>query len=256
MILSRLSQAIRHQNWFAVAIEFIVVVSGVVIGFAVTGWAEDRNERQRAAQYIERLAADMEENESRYLRSRAFRSDVRLFGLEALSYASGETEPADPWRVVLAYFNAGQAGGSQLVTATYNELIATGELRLLPQSGLRAQLSSYYSQQILTRITDELPDFRKSVRGIIPIVLQDYIWANCYETTNGRDQAFLECEAPDVMAAAMPGLAEQLITDDALTAELRYWVSTQFAALALYNARIALTRSMLLDLQAEQTSSP
>lgn len=256
MILSRLSQAIRHQNWFAVAIEFVVVVSGVVIGFAITGWAEDRSDHRRAELYLERLAADMAENERRYMQSRDFRADVRAFGMEALAYAEGRREAEPPWRVILAYFNASQAGGSELVAATFGELVATGDLRLLPNAELRSGLSAYYSQQGLIRITDELPAYRQSVRGAIPIELQNYIWANCYQTMGGRDQSFLDCDAPAGDDQRLPVLAEQLITDDALTAELRYWVSTQFAALALYNARIALTRSMLLDLQAEQAFSP
>ena len=35
MILARLSRAIRQQNWFAVVLEFVIVIviAGVVIGF-------------------------------------------------------------------------------------------------------------------------------------------------------------------------------------------------------------------------------
>jgi len=38
MILQRISTAIRQQNWFAVALEFVIVIAGVVIGFQVTAW--------------------------------------------------------------------------------------------------------------------------------------------------------------------------------------------------------------------------
>ncbi|WP_420434218.1 hypothetical protein [Hyphobacterium sp.] len=251
MILARLSQAVRTQNWFAVVVEFVVVVAGVVIGFAVTGWAETRNDDRRADLYLERLSADMEENQRRYIQSRDFRSDVRAFGLEALAYTEGRRTPETPWRVILAYFNASQAGGSELVAATYGELIATGDLRLLQNSALRGRLSSYYSQQGLIRITDELPAYRESVRGEIPIELQNYIWANCYETMGGRDQAFFDCDAPADFEVTLSAFADQLVTNTELTAELRYWVSTQFAALELYSSRIALTRAILEELQAE-----
>jgi len=36
MILSRISRAVREQNWFAVVLEFVIVIAGVVIGFQVT----------------------------------------------------------------------------------------------------------------------------------------------------------------------------------------------------------------------------
>ena len=60
MILSRISHAIRTQNWFAVVLEFVIVIAGVVIGFQVT---ELRAQAQRAeAEHLalERLQAESE----------------------------------------------------------------------------------------------------------------------------------------------------------------------------------------------------
>ena len=64
MILARLSHAIRTQNWFAMVLEFVIVIAGVVIGFQVTGWNAERSERVREAAYLERLHAEVEELES------------------------------------------------------------------------------------------------------------------------------------------------------------------------------------------------
>lgn len=36
MILQRIAQSIRKQDWFAVAIEFVIVVSGIFVGLQVT----------------------------------------------------------------------------------------------------------------------------------------------------------------------------------------------------------------------------
>lgn len=58
MILSRLSRAIREQNWFAVILEFIIVVVGIVVGFQLT---ERYNEAQRSsaeAEYLNGVAGD------------------------------------------------------------------------------------------------------------------------------------------------------------------------------------------------------
>jgi hypothetical protein len=45
MILRRISENIRSQNWFAVAVEFIIVVVGVFMGLQVQDWNEVRKER-------------------------------------------------------------------------------------------------------------------------------------------------------------------------------------------------------------------
>lgn len=45
MILQNLTKAIRDQNWFAVGVEFLIVIAGVVIGFQIQGWNENRADR-------------------------------------------------------------------------------------------------------------------------------------------------------------------------------------------------------------------
>lgn len=42
MILSRITHALRTQNWFALALEFVIIIAGVVIGFQVNAWSAGR----------------------------------------------------------------------------------------------------------------------------------------------------------------------------------------------------------------------
>ena len=48
-ILGRLSKAVREQNWFAVVLELLIVIAGVVVGFQITVWRQDRADRARLA---------------------------------------------------------------------------------------------------------------------------------------------------------------------------------------------------------------
>jgi len=251
MILSRISRAVREQNWFAVALEFVIVIAGVVIGFQVTGWADSRAESDRAELYFDRLVDDLEENESRFRGSHEFRASVRNLGEEALGFAAHPETITDPWRVVLAYFNASQSGGAEMVSSTYSEMVATGDFRLIDNLELRGRLSAYYSQTGLGLITDQLPAYRESVRGLIPIGYQNYIWVNCYDTMSGRTQRIIDCDAPDdAVTSDLDALALRLIQDEVLNNELRYWVSTQFAALAIHQSQIETTAAMLDEMRA------
>lgn len=45
MILRRLMIHVKDQNWLAVALDFVIVVVGVLIAFQITAW----NERRGAA---------------------------------------------------------------------------------------------------------------------------------------------------------------------------------------------------------------
>ena len=55
MILSRISKAVREQNWFAVAIEFVIVILGVVIGFEIAGAGERQASRAYERDLMHRL---------------------------------------------------------------------------------------------------------------------------------------------------------------------------------------------------------
>ena len=49
MLLRRISKHVKDQNWFAVLIDFAIVVVGVFIGLQVANWNEARSENERVA---------------------------------------------------------------------------------------------------------------------------------------------------------------------------------------------------------------
>ena len=60
MILRRITEHVKAQNWFAVAIDFVIVVIGVFIGIQVSNWNEARIERAKAAFTIAALRSDFQ----------------------------------------------------------------------------------------------------------------------------------------------------------------------------------------------------
>ncbi|NNF58213.1 MAG: hypothetical protein HKN04_08215, partial [Rhodothermaceae bacterium] len=64
MILARLRRAIQEQNWFAVVLEIVIVVLGVVIGFQISAWGEARADRAQEQVYLQQLAADLRATEA------------------------------------------------------------------------------------------------------------------------------------------------------------------------------------------------
>jgi hypothetical protein len=59
MILRRLAQSLRDQNWAAIAIEFVLLVAGVFLGMQAANWNAARLERSLEAKYLSRLAEDV-----------------------------------------------------------------------------------------------------------------------------------------------------------------------------------------------------
>lgn len=58
MILRRLSEAVRKQDWFTVAVETLIVVFGVFMGLQVNNWNEARQDYAIARQLEVGLIAD------------------------------------------------------------------------------------------------------------------------------------------------------------------------------------------------------
>ena len=61
MILSRVIQHVRDQNWTAIAIDFVIVVAGVFVGLQVNTWNEARVEATRRQQSIDALVTNLED---------------------------------------------------------------------------------------------------------------------------------------------------------------------------------------------------
>lgn len=59
MIIRRLADAIREQNWFTVIMEVLIVVVGIFLGLQVTEWNEDRKNRIAEAEFLQDLRNDI-----------------------------------------------------------------------------------------------------------------------------------------------------------------------------------------------------
>jgi len=62
MLLRRISKHVKDQNWFAVALDFFIVVVGILIAFQITNWSERRTNEQREKQVLEEILDDLRED--------------------------------------------------------------------------------------------------------------------------------------------------------------------------------------------------
>ncbi len=143
MILSRLKAAIREQNWFAVVLEFFIVVMGVVIGFQISAWGQDRADRDREQTYLTQLAADLRETEQilanrdeRMARSTHHNTDQLM-----LSFGQAQRPPRNSvsqWLQGIFYTAAPNP-----VMGTVEALVASGDFGAIRDDSLRASILRY-----------------------------------------------------------------------------------------------------------------
>jgi hypothetical protein len=143
MILQSLMKAIREQNWFAVALEFIIVVFGVVIGFQVTAWNAERQDRSTEVQIIDRLHNEimgLEENRWDWAVERASTRESLLSASQKLfGEIDEDLTPDECVALTMSHiFNS-----PSLALPVIAELESTGDLDLVNNRDVRAAITRY-----------------------------------------------------------------------------------------------------------------
>jgi hypothetical protein len=72
MLLRSIIEHVKAQNWTAVVLDFVIVVVGILIAFQITEWNAARADRDREAEILEDMLADLELDRSEYALGIAF----------------------------------------------------------------------------------------------------------------------------------------------------------------------------------------
>ena len=142
-ILGRLSKEVREQNWFAVVLELLIVVVGVVIGFQVTAWGQSQEDRSRERTYLRQIVTDLAETERLIAAEDSIRYDTVIPSARRLIRSFGH-EPKPPADSVLAWFpSAWRYGFLRPLLGTASALISSGNIDLIQDDSLRSAIVAY-----------------------------------------------------------------------------------------------------------------
>jgi len=250
MLLRRVIEHVRKQEWTAIAIDFVIVVVGVFIGIQAASWNEIRADQSRARGYLERIHSDLEADLGNYQDKIRFWNAVSHYGRSGLTYAdTGGMRDLTQWNLLLAYFQASQVAEFWTRSTTYDEVKSAGELNLIANLDLRNALARYYTEAGNPALT-ERPAYREHVRGVIPIDVQLYIWTKCYTSNERGEQDLQDCASP-VSEARAADIVNAIRRDRALMSELRYWMSTMQVASMIGRDRTTFARQVLASVDAE-----
>ncbi|MCA8900455.1 MAG: hypothetical protein KDA53_04335 [Hyphomonas sp.] len=144
MILQRLTNAFRKQDWFTVFIETLIVVLGVFLGLQVNNWNAARQERAQQALVETRLQDDFQLLDEELTGGLEWQANI-ILSLDTLRTAIRRGEALDSEDEAIKYALAyGRAYPSfPRKSATYDELLSSGKLSLIRDDALRAALADY-----------------------------------------------------------------------------------------------------------------
>lgn len=150
-MLSKLSrrwtERAGRQDWFAIAIDFIIVVVGVFLGIQAANWNESRKERAEERRYYSQIIDDLRADQET-LQIAKRRSEGLDTAAENTLHAMRHTIPPgrSPGQFALDIHYAGYLYIPPTVRRSYDELISTGNLGLLQSGEAKAAIARYYSR--------------------------------------------------------------------------------------------------------------
>jgi hypothetical protein len=224
MLLRRITQHAREQNWTAICIDFVIVVVGVFIGIQVSNWNEERVSHDAERAFIEAVRDEIAQNIEDTQGFMEMLSSVRQHGYRSLeTYDADASCQQDCWARLVEFFIASQWIDVRTNHSMYDEIKRSGQPRDL---ALKATLTRYYgTTEQITIIASQLPQYRQLVRSIIPASVQQSMWEQCIGIA-GRQQIMKpDCVAP-ISDAEASAIIDTLRDHDEIYPTLNAWMST------------------------------
>ena len=146
MIFRRVKAHIENENWFAVFIDFLIVVVGVFIGIQVANWNAVKQADNKEAVKLELLQGEFT-TVIKELREAKEKNDKTVDAtLEVLRIIRDGNEPTDKDAFLKTIRNSGSFNVGPLEPAALTELLASGSLTSLTSQTLRTALIKYHEQ--------------------------------------------------------------------------------------------------------------
>jgi hypothetical protein len=247
MILRRLTENLRLQNWTTIAIELVIVIIGVFVGSQVSDWNQARLEKETTARMLAQLKPELSGEIDYFQSVRQYYQTTHHYADAAFAGWNGDPRTTDEQFVIAAY-QASQIYGVGINGQSWSLAFGGDQLRNIDDPTLRRDLAGVltadYSQIGLAVMQTR---YRDDVRLVIPNDIQTEIRGRCGDRLV-EDAAAVhifvlppKC-APGLDAARAAAAARALRAHPALAGEL---------ALHLASANAYLQNIDILEIQLE-----
>ena len=146
MILRRLTNAFRKQDWFTVAVETLIVVLGVFLGLQVNNWNAARQAHAQEHEYLVRLHEDFAESVAGQSRDISFLDQqlsdqaVILKSLKDCAVAPKDSDAFQRGVNTLGYINP-----PRIFRRTVDEMAAAGTIDIIRNDQIKEELARIFA---------------------------------------------------------------------------------------------------------------
>jgi hypothetical protein len=251
MILSRLTRAIREQNWFAVVLEFVIVVSGVFLAFQVSTWSAQADQRAYVRDVLGRLHGELSavaEVRARLLEPRADRLAHLLEARPVIMQAGGPDilSDADCFSIAVSHYGI---GNSPDAFPSLDELVSSGAVEAIRSEALRHAAMQLHSKRTAVR-TRSSTDAGRIVN--LPQMYPDAVQATLFADPQDEEDGYSRGAACDLAAMRSDTSFQAALIENT---EI-LWTHVDFTYGFLDDAIESLRLAIEAELDLPQSSAP
>lgn len=232
--------------------EFILIVLGVLTALAAEEFMAGRRDAELAGEYRTRLRSELTQDAQGLQRRADFFRIVAERGRETLLWLEGDQPGSE--ETLLGALLASERWSFTPFASTYLDLQATGNLELVGDLELRTALSRYHAELEQRGEVWAFPDdYRRLVRGIVPLRLQDHVRAGCGvpDQNSSNDALWGECPLGVVADADVRTALEEIRALAEVERALRQHIAEVESGAVLYETQGRLAEDALALLGPE-----
>jgi len=248
MILRRITEHLKAQNWTAVGLDLAIVIVGVFIGTQVSNWNQSRIERSETERLLGELQPALQGFTAYFDTSGPYYATTRSWSDKA--FAGWRRDPAvSDEQFVIAAYQASQIYTFGVDGEIWASIFGGDRLREIDdvevRRGLAILMTFNYEGVDLPAIATP---YRQQVRSVIPEDVQDAIRSECGDQQIGK--RLLELRLPSTCDLDLPDsrfstAAASLRAHPELVSELRW----HRAAIASFLDNLAVLNRETRNLQ-------
>lgn len=257
MLLRRITEHIKAQNWTAVVLDFLIVVVGVFIGIQVSNWNDVRVNREIGEGYKQRLIAELENESKTWSYFLKYTNTTNAHAISALAGFQQDPNSLDI-NFLTDLYQASQHWNAPMLRGTFDELLSTGRIETVADEEARLILSNHYGRQSTVLTTqNERTDYRRIVREMMDQRVQSEIRSHCDDRYISDERNFIVIELPEQCEIELPvdlvkAEIARLHGSDEIQRSLRFHKSTLNGKLGSLQTSIGSAQTTLEALTGSQ----
>lgn len=224
MLLRSITKHLKEQNWFAVGLDFFIVVVGVFIGIQVANWNEEQTFHDRETALLHELKKEVQASIILTNHRVDTFGQVVGAGRRSLNFITSNVScGTECWPILVDFMHASQWQDIRVRRSTYDLMRNLG----LPRNGtINEEMEAYLAQNDAAIPTFKvLPYYRDVVRQLVPFHVQEFYWPNCFSVIDGIESYNLDCPKGISDDIALQ-IVELIAKHPEIKPHLTQWVST------------------------------